>query len=442
MNYKVKDLKLAEQGRKNIEWAESQMGALLEVRKRFEKEKPLKDVKIGAALHVTKETAVLMKTLRAGGASLALTAANPLSCQDDVAAALVKEGISVFAWRGETKKEYYKNLSAVVNFLKSNQNYHAIERDKMCSEIVLKNLLTIDDGCDLVFTIHKEHPNLIPHIIGGAEETTTGVIRLKAMEKEGALKYPMIAVNESQTKHLMDNYIGTGQSTIDGILRATNILLSGKNFVVCGFGECGKGVARHAKGMGANVIVCEVDPFRALQAVMEGYRVMPIAEALKIADILVTVTGNKKVVAVEDLLDAKNGLILANAGHFDVEIDKEGLEKITVKKERVRPFLDKYILKSKILNHKSVYLCAEGRIVNLVAAEGHPSTIMSMSFCNQALAAEYLVKNKGKLKPKVYTLPKEIDDSIASLQLKAMGIKIDHLTPEQKKYLESWKEGT
>jgi adenosylhomocysteinase len=406
------------------------MGALLEVRRRFEKEKPLRGLKIGAALHVTKETAVLMKTLKTGGAEVALTSANPLSCQDDVAAALVKEGISVFAWRGETKKEYYQNLKSVIKILKSKIINHK------------SNIITIDDGCDLVFTIHKEYPDLIPYIIGGAEETTTGVIRLKAMEKEGALKYPVIAVNESQTKHLMDNYIGTGQSTIDGILRATNILLSGKNFVVCGFGECGKGVARHAKGMGANVIVCEVEPFRALQAVMEGYRVMPIAEALKIADVVVTVTGNKRVVAVEDLLDAKDGIILANAGHFDVEIDKEGLEKIAIKKERIRPHLDRYILKSKFINPKSVYLCAEGRIVNLVAAEGHPSTIMSMSFCNQALAAEYLVKNKGKLKPKVYTLPKEIDGSIASLQLKAMGIKIDRLTEEQKKYLESWKEGT
>ena len=432
-NSRVKDINLSPQGIRNIAWAEEQMGALLEVRKRFEKEKPLKGTKLGAALHVTKETAVLMKTLKAGGAEVALTSANPLSCQDDVAAALVKEGISVFAWRGESKIDYYNNLKSVVNFLKSKRK---TQNAKL--QLKTKNLITIDDGCDLVSLIHKEYLELIPGVIGGAEETTTGVIRLRAMEKDGALKYPMIAVNDSKTKHLMDNYIGTGQSTIDGILRATNIVMSGKTFAVFGFGECGKGVARHADGMGANVIVCEVDPFRALQAVMEGYRVMPKKEALKIADVAVTVTGDKHVLSAEDLLDAKNGVIVANSGHFDVEIDVAGLKKISKKIERVRPFMDCHSLK----NNKSVYLLGEGRIINLVAAEGHPSTIMSMSFSNQALAAEYLVKNKGKLKPKVYVLPEKIDDHIAALQLKAMGVKIDRLTKPQQKYLKSWTEGT
>lgn len=438
--FKIKNPNLAPQGLRNIKWAESQMGALLEVRKRFEKEKPLEGVKVGAALHVTKETAVLMKTLRAGGAKVALTSANPLSCQDDVAAALVKEGISVFAWRGETKQEYYQNLKSVVKMLKAVVGSQKAE------------IITIDDGCDLVSLIHKEYPELIPNVLGGAEETTTGVIRLRAMEKDRALKYPMVAVNDSKTKHLMDNYIGTGQSTIDGILRATNIVMSGKTFAVFGFGECGKGVARHADGMGANVIVCEVEPFRALQAVMEGYRVMSKRDALKIADVAVTVTGNKGVISAEDLLDptsprlrgagAKDGIILANAGHFDVEIDVAGLKKIAKKIERVRPFMEKFTLKSPTSNLKSLYLLGEGRIINLVAAEGHPSTIMSMSFSNQALAAEYLVKNKGRLKPKVYTLPEEVDNHIASLQLKAMGIKIDRLTKEQRKYLKSWTEGT
>jgi len=426
--FKVKKPGLAPQGKKNLAWAESQMGALQEVKKRFEKEKPLSGIKIGMALHVTKETGVLARTLKAGGAKIALTSANPLSCQDDVAAALADEGISVFAWRGETKTEYYQNLKNVIGFLSSRL------RQGFGGQA---NLITIDDGCDLVSLIHEEYKDLIPNIIGGAEETTTGVIRLRAMEKDNALLYPMVAVNDSRTKHLMDNYIGTGQSTIDGILRATSILLSGKNFVVCGFGECGKGVARHADGMGANVIVCEVDPFRALQAIMEGYRVMPIREALKIADVVVTVTGNKSVVTASDLLDAKDGVILANSGHFDVEIDKAGLEKMATKKEKIRPHLDAYKIKS-----KTIYLLGEGRIINLVAAEGHPSEIMSMSFCNQALAVEYLVKNKGKLKPGVHILPKEIDDAIASLQLKAKGVKIDALTKEQKEYLKSWQEGT
>jgi adenosylhomocysteinase len=416
-NYFVKDIKLAEQGRKNIEWAEMQMGALLEVRKRFEKEKPLKNIRVGLALHVTKETAVLVRTLVAGGAEIAITGCNPLSTQDDVAAALAEEGIKVWAYKGETKEDYYKYLTNVINF---------------------KPHITIDDGCDLVSEIHLKHSNLIKEIIGGAEETTTGVIRLRAMEKDNALKYPLIAVNDANTKHLMDNVKGTGQSTIDGILRATNVLFAGKNFVVCGYGECGKGVAKRALGMDSNVIVVEVDPFRALQAAMDGFRVMPIADAAKIGDIFVTVTGNKNVIDVEHMKLMKDGAILANSGHFDAEININALSKIAKSHRKIRPFMDEY----KLDDSKRIFILGEGRLVNLAAAEGHPSTIMAMSFCNQALACEYLVKNKGKLGPQVYTLPPDIDDSIARLQLKAMGIKIDVMTAEQKKYSESWQEGT
>jgi len=414
-NYEVKDIKLAEQGKKNIEWAEMQMGALLKVKERLEKEKPLKGVRIGLALHVTKETAVLVRTLVAGGAEVAITGCNPLSTQDDVSAALAKEGINVWAYKGETKEDYYRYLTNVINF---------------------KPDITIDDGCDLVSEIHKKHPDLIKGIIGGAEETTTGVIRLRAMEKDNALKYPIIAVNDSNTKHLMDNVKGTGQSTIDGILRATNVLFAGKNFVICGYGECGKGVAKRALGMDSNVIVTEVDSFKALQAAMDGFRVMPLKEAAKIGDIFVTVTGNKNVIDVEHMKLMKDGAILANAGHFDAEININELKKIS-KQRNIRPFMDEFTL-----DNKKIFILGEGRLINLTAAEGHPSTIMSMSFCNQAMACEYLIKNKGKLKPQVYVLPQEIDDDIAKLQLEAMGLEIDSLTPEQKKYLESWEEGT
>lgn len=414
-NYEVKDIKLAEQGKLNIEWAEMQMGALLKVREKFARETPLKGTKVGICLHITKETAVLVKTLVAGGAEIAACSCNPLSTQDDVAAALAKEGIEIYAYKGETKEDYYKYLKKVIEF---------------------KPQITIDDGCDLVSEIHKNHQNLIPQIIGGCEETTTGVIRLKAMEKDKALKYPIVAVNESATKHLMDNVKGTGQSTIDGILRATNILIAGKNFVICGYGDCGKGLAKRAQGMDANVIVTEVDPLRALQAVMDGFRVMPLKEAAKIGDIFVTVTGNKNIIDVEHIKLMKDGAILANAGHFDAEIDINSLRKIA-KQRKIRQFMDEFTL-----GKKRIFILGEARLINLAAAEGHPSSIMSMSFCNQAFACEFLVQNRGKLQPRVHVLPQEKDDEIARLQLDAMGIEIDALTKEQKKYLETWQEGT
>ena len=414
-DYEVKDIMLAEQGKLNLEIAESRMEALVKVKKRFEKEKPLKGIRIGMALHVTKETGILVKTLIAGGADVAITGCNPLSTQDDDAAALAKDGIKVWAYKGETKEDYYRYLSNVISF---------------------RPTITIDDGCDLVSEIHKKHTHLIKEIIAGCEETTTGIIRLKAMEKDGALKYPMIAVNDNKTKHLLDNYFGTGQSTLDGILRATNILFAGKNVVVCGYGDCGKGVASKAKGLGSNVIVTEVNAFRALQASLDGFRVMPIKEAAKIGDIFITVTGNKNVIDIEHIKLMKNNPVLANAGHFDAEINVKELNKIA-KPRRVRPFLDEYKV-----NGKKVYLCGEGRLVNLVAAEGHPSEVMSTSFCGQALAVEYAIKNRGKLPVKVIQLPEEIDDTIAKLQLEAMGIQTDILTKEQKKYLESWQEGT
>jgi len=416
-NYEVKDIKLADQGKKNIEWAESQMGALLKVRERFQEEKPLKGLKIGSCLHITKETAVLIKTLIDGGADVASCSCNPLSTQDDVAAALASEGMKVWAYKGETKEDYYKFLNKVIEF---------------------KPQITIDDGCDLVSEIHSKHPQLIKDIIGGCEETTTGVIRLRAMEKDNALRYPIVAVNESDTKHLMDNVKGTGQSTIDGILRATNVLIAGKNFVVCGYGDCGKGVAKRAKGMDANVIVTEVDAFRALQAVMDGFRVMPIKEAAKIGDIFVTVTGNKNVIDVDHMKLMKGGAILANSGHFDAEININGLKKVAKKQRKIRPFMDEFTLD----DGKAIFILGEARLINLAAGEGHPSTIMAMSFINQAFACEFLVKNKGRLDSKVYVLPKENDDKIARLQLESMGIKIDSMTEEQKKYSTSWQEGT
>src|SRR3989339_464980 len=354
-NYEVKDIKLAGQGRKNIEWAESQMGALLEVKKRFTKEKPLKGMRIGIALHPTKETAVLVRTLIAGGAEVAVCACNPLSTQDDVAASLAGDYGNVYAYKGETKEDYYKFLNKVVDFRPN---------------------ITIDDGCDLVNEVHTKRKEAMPAIIGGCEETTTGVIRLRAMEKDNALKYPVVAVNESSTKHLMDNVKGTGQSTIDGILRATNVLIAGKNFVVCGYGDCGKGVAKRAKGMDANVIVTEVDAFRALQAVMDGFRVMHIKEAAKIGDIFVTGTGNKNVIDVEHMELMKEGAILANSGHFDAEVNINGLRKIAKKERKIRPFMDEFTLN----NGKKIFILGEARLINLSAAEGHPSTIMAMSF--------------------------------------------------------------
>ena len=415
-NYAVKDLSLAEQGMKNIELAESEMGALMKVRERFARDKPLKGLRVGMALHLTKETAVLVKTLIAGGADVTISGCNPLSTQDDIAAALAKSGIKVFGYKGETKEDYYKFINSV---------------------IATKPHITIDDGCDLVTAIHDKHPELISSIIGGAEETSTGVIRLKAMEKDGALKYPVVAVNDNKTKHLLDNYYGTGQSTVDGILRATNTLIAGKTVVVCGYGDCGKGVALRMSGMGANVVVVEVNSFRALQAVYDGYRVMPLADASAIGDMFVTVTGNASVIRKEHFEKMKNGTILANSGHFDIEIDLAALQKMAKAVVKVRPSLDKYDL-----GKKSIFVAGEGRLVNLAAAEGHPSAVMATSFCGQALAVEYLVKNKGKLPVGVITLPEEIDDNIAKLQLEALEIRHDSLTPEQEKYLSSWQHGT
>lgn len=415
VGYVVRDLELAGQGRLNIEYAESFMPIMLRIRKRFAKEKPFKGLTIGLALHITKETAVLVRTLKEGGAKVALASCNPLSTQDDVAAALAKEGIMTYGYKGEDKEDYYRFIEAVI----------AAEPD-----------ITIDDGCDLVTALHTKHQGMLGKIIGGCEETTTGIIRLHAMEEEGALRYPMMAVNDNKTKHLLDNYYGTGQSTIDGLLRSTNVLIAGKNFVVCGYGDCGKGLALRAKGMGANVIVTEVDAFRAMKARLDGYRVMPVAEAAKAGDIFVTVTGDKHVISTKHIKTMKSGSILANSGHFDNEVDVEGMDRLW-KKRRIRPFLDEYDV-----DGKRVYVCAEGRLVNLAAAEGHPSEVMATSFAGQALACEYLVKNKGKLEPRVHKLPQEIDDHIAQLQLEAMGVEKDSLTKEQEKYLHSWKEGT
>ena len=415
--FEVKDKSLAEQGRLNIETAESRMGALAKIRQRLEKEKPFKGIRIGLALHVTKETAVLVRVLIAGGAEIAITGCNPLSTQDDVAAALAEEGVKVWAYKGESKEDYYRYLNNVINF---------------------KPHITIDDGCDLVSEIHKNHPNLIKDIIAGCEETTTGIIRLKAMEKDKALKYPMIAVNDNKTKHLLDNFYGTGQSTLDGILRGTNILFAGKNVVVCGYGSCGKGVSLKAKGLGANVIVTEVHPFNALQAAMDGFRVMPMKEAAKIGDIFITVTGNKHIIKTEHMKMMKDGVILSNSGHFDIEIDYDGLKKIAREVKTIRPNVEQFTLEN---SHRITVLGA-GRLVNLALAEGHPSEVMDTSFCGQALACEYAVKNKGKLKPGVITLPEEIDNHIAKLKIESMGIKIDELDADQKRYLNSWEEGT
>jgi len=417
MAFEVKDEKLAEQGEMNIEYAEQNMPALREVRKRFEKEKPLKGLRVGMALHVTKETANLVKTLIAGGAEVAITGCNPLSTQDDVAAALAKQGVNVFAYKGETNEDYYRFLNKVLDF---------------------KPNATIDDGCDLISEIHSKRPELLKDLVVGTEETTTGVIRLRAMEKDKALKYPVIAVNDNQTKHLFDNYYGTGQSTLDGIMRATNVLFSGKTVVVSGYGDCGKGVALRAQGLGANVIVCKVKPVRALQAKQDGYRVMPIAEAASLGDIFITVTGDKNVIDTHHMEKMKNGAILANSGHFDCEINVKGLEKMAKRKRRIRWQLDEYVLE----DGRKIYLCAEGRLVNLASAEGHPSEVMDLSFCGQALALEHGIKNKGKLEPKVHYLPEKVDEEIARVKLNAMGVKIDTLTEEQKKYLESWQEGT
>ncbi len=415
-NYAVKDLSLAEQGWKNIEWAESQMGALMKVKERFTQEKPLQGIKIGIALHPTKETAVLVRTLIAGGAEVALCACNPLSTQDDVAAALAQEGVQIYAYKGETSADYYKFLRKVIEF---------------------KPNVTIDDGCDLISEIHTHYPQLIPNILFGNEETTTGIIRLKAMEKDGALKYPVLAVNDLKTKHLFDNFYGTGQSTLDGIIRATNILISGKKVVVCGYGPCGQGVAMRAKGLGANVIITEVDPFRALQAKMDGYLVMPTVKAVKEGDIFITVTGNKNVIDLEHMKTMKDGALLANSGHFDAEINVKKLNEVAKEQRQIRPFMREYLLEG-----KKLFVLGEARLINLAAAEGHPSVVMAQSFCGQSLAIEYGIKNKSRLKVGVNEIPAEIDETIARLQLEALSVEFDELTPEQKKYINSWQEGT
>ncbi len=416
MAYEIKDIGLAEQGRRNIEWAELQMGALLKVRERFEKEQPLAGHRIGMALHITKETAVLVRTLIAGGAEVAITSCNPLSTQDDVAAALAADGIEVYGYKGESVDDYYRFIRAVLDF---------------------KPDVTIDDGCDLVTAVHQERTDLIEGMICGCEETTTGIIRLQSMQRDGALKYPVIAVNDCDTKHLMDNYYGTGQSTLDGIMRASNVLFAGKTVVVIGYGNCGKGVSLRAKGHGANVIVTEVNPFRALQAAMDGFRVMKMEYAAPLGDVFVSVTGNLHVISLKHMRAMKEGAILANSGHFNNEIDVDGLEKAAQAKRTIRPLFDEYML-----DGKSVFLCGEGRLVNLACAEGHPSTVMAMSFCDQALGVEYGIRNRDRLTPGVHMLPAEIDMQVAQLQLDAMNVAIDELTPEQIKYLNSWTEGT
>ncbi len=414
--FKVKDLTLTSSGDLQLEWASKHMPVLTQIKERLSEEKPLKDSTLGACLHVTKETGVLVETFLAAGAKVALCASNPLSTQDDVAAALVKKGANVFAWRGQTTDEYYWCVERVLDFTPS---------------------MTLDDGADLVGTLHGKRKQSLPKVKGGTEETTTGVLRLRAMEEKGALKYPIIAVNDAYTKYLFDNRYGTGQSTLDGILRATNILLAGKNFVVCGYGWCGKGIAMRAQGMGASVVVTEVNPLRALEATMDGFRVMPIAEAATIGDIFVTATGDTSIIRKEHMQKMRDGAILANSGHFNVEVNQKDLAHISSKKRNVRPNLDEYTLKG----GQKLYLLAEGRLVNLAAAEGHPSEVMDMSFANQALCVEYIAKN-DRMEPKVHQVPKEIDENVARLKLGAMHIKIDKLTKEQKKYLSAWELGT
>jgi adenosylhomocysteinase len=417
-NYDVKDLSLAEQGRKRIDWAEIEMPVLRLLRERFAKERPLHGLRLSACLHVTAETANLARTLAAGGADVVLCASNPLSTQDDVAAALVTyEEIPVYAVKGEDNETYYKHLSAALDH---------------------KPHITMDDGADLVSAVLKQRPELLDTLIGSTEETTTGVIRLKAMANDGVLKFPVIAVNDSDTKHLFDNRYGTGQSTIDGIIRATNVLLAGKTFVVGGYGYCSRGIAERARGLGALVVVTEVDPIKALEAAMDGFRVMPMVKAATIADFIVTATGDRDVIDGEDFAVMKDGCIIANSGHFNVEIDIPALEALSVEKRQPRTFVEQYQLKDgRIIN-----LLGEGRLINLASAEGHPSAVMDMSFANQALASEYLQKNKGKLANGVHALPKEVDRQIAALKLHAMGVQIDELTAEQAKYLSSWEEGT
>ncbi len=415
--YDIKDPSLAEAGRQRIEWASREMPVVKLIRDRFSKKKPLKDVRISACLHITTETANLALALQEGGASVILCASNPLSTQDDVAAALVNYGIPTNAIKGEDEKTYYKHINT------------ALDNNPQ---------LTVDDGADLVTTLHTKRTDLISNVIGGTEETTTGVIRLRSLAKAGGLKYPIIAVNDAQTKYLFDNRYGTGQSTIDGITRATNVLWAGKKVVICGYGWCGHGIALRAKGLGSQVIVTEIEPVRALEAVMDGYQVMPLMEAAKVGDIFITTTGNKNVIDKAHFQLMKDGAILANSGHFNVEINIPALESLAHSKRRIRPFVDEYTLD----NDRHLYLLGEGRLINLAAAEGHPASVMDMSFANQALCLEYIVKNRGRLKPRVYPVPEKIDKQVARLKLNSLGINIDSLTPEQKEYLSSWREGT
>jgi adenosylhomocysteinase len=418
MEYDIKDVKLAKEGLLRVEWANQSMPVLNNIKKRFAKEKPLKGKRIAACLHVTTETASLMQTLKAGGARLTLCASNPLSTQDDVAASLVKhDKISVFAIKGEDNKTYYKHIHSAID---------------------IKPHYTMDDGADLVSTIHSERQELIEGVNGGTEETTTGIIRLRSMAADGVLQYPIIAVNDARTKHFFDNRYGTGQSTLDGMIRATNRLIAGSNFVVCGYGWCGKGLAMRACGMGGNVIVTEVDPTTALEAVMDGFTVMPIRQAARIGNFFCTVTGNINVIRKEHFEVMKDGAIVANSGHFNVELDLEGLKSIAKTRRRIRPFVEEYMLK----NGKRINVLGDGRLINLAAAEGHPSSVMDMSFANQALSIEYMVKSKKKLEKDVYPVPEEIDKAIAKEKLASMKVKIDNLTAEQKKYLASWSMGT
>jgi adenosylhomocysteinase len=414
----VKDLGQAEGGRFRITWAEQEMPVLRAIKERFAKEKPLAGLRVSACLHVTTETANLMKTLQAGGADIVLVASNPLSTQDDVAASLVAhDEIPVYAIKGEDKETYFNHLTAALDH---------------------KPQMTMDDGCDLVSELHKNRTELLQHVVAGTEETTTGVIRLRAMAKDNALKFPVLAVNDSNTKHLFDNRYGTGQSTIDGIIRATNILLAGRTIVVAGYGWCSRGIASRAQGMGANIVVTEIDPLRALEAVMDGFRVMPMQDAAKIGDIFITATGDINVIDTHHFEVMKHGAIVANSGHFNVEINLDGLRGLSGGEPRlVRPFVEEYVVKN-----KAIYVLGEGRLINLAAAEGHPASVMDMSFANQALAAEYMLKNAGTMKPDVYVMPFDVDQEIARLKLEAMGVKIDTLTAQQHAYLNQWVEGT
>lgn len=417
-NYDIKDVKLAEGGRRKIEWAAREMPVLSMIRERFAKERPLQGMRVSACLHVTTETANLMQTLQAGGADIVLTASNPLSTQDDVAASLVThDEIPVYAIKGEDNVVYYKHIRAALDH---------------------QPHMTMDDGADLVSTLHKERRDLLANVVGGTEETTTGVIRLRAMAADKALLFPIIAVNDAMTKHFFDNRYGTGQSTIDGIVRATNVLLAGKNFVIAGYGWCGRGLAMRARGMGSNVIVTEIDPLKALEAVMDGYRVMPMEEAARIGDVFCTLTGDLNVIDRHHFEAMKNGAIVANSGHFNVEINIPALKEMSVNTRLVRPFVEEYSLK----DGRVIFLLGDGRLINLAAAEGHPASVMDMSFANQALCAEYMVKHAAQLEKTVYSVPENIDKEIARLKLAAMGVTIDVLTPEQQAYLNSWEEGT